>query len=278
MVWFHLVQLVVGSSAISVAVLLCSFMGGMALGSWLIPRLVSSAAPLPVIAVLEGGIAAFGILIPSALPLVQQAYVAMVGDGFGAVLLRAAVCALVLTPPTMLMGATLPVIARVRDADVGRLYTMNLAGGAIGTAIAGFYLLRVFDVYIASGVAIVINVAIAVAAWRLSGRDIASDYERRRTSTRVGSSLLAAAALSGFTALGAEVIWTRQLSLLFGASVYTFSLILAVFLSGLAIGGAAGARIARRSAEPAAVLGRMQLALAIAIAAGAWLVVNALPW
>jgi spermidine synthase len=279
MVWFHLVQLVVGASSISVAVLLCSFMGGMALGSWLIPRLVSSAHPLRVIAVLEAGIAACGVLIPIALPYVQQAYVAIIGYGFGAVLLRAGVCALVLMPPTMLMGATLPVAARLRDVDVGRLYTMNLAGGAIGTALAGFYLLRVFDVYAASGAAIAINAGIAVLAWRLSP-GIASPAASPLAPTAPRAPLapiFAVAALSGFTALGAEVVWARQLSLLFGASVYTFSLILAVFLGGLAIGGSLGARAARRSTDAALVLGRVQLALAAAIAAGAWLIVHALP-
>ena len=74
---------------------------------------------------------------------------------------RAAVCAVILTPPTMLMGATLPVIARLRGVDVGRIYTANLAGGALGTVIAGFYLLRVHDVFVASGVAIAINVVVA---------------------------------------------------------------------------------------------------------------------
>jgi spermidine synthase len=279
MVWFHLVQLVVGASSISVAVLLCSFMGGMALGSWVIPRFVPSAHPLRVIAVLEAGIAAFGVLIPIALPYVQQAYVAMIGYGFGAVLLRAAVCALVLTPPTMLMGATLPIVARLRDADVGRLYTMNLAGGAIGTALAGFYLLRVFDVYVASGVAIAINAGIAVLAWRLSAGIAALAPSRIAPATPMAplAPIFAVAAMSGFTALGAEVVWSRQLSLLFGASVYTFSLILAVFLGGLAIGGSLGARAARRSTDPALVLGRVQIALAAAIAAGAWSIVNALP-
>ena len=82
-VWFHLVQLVVGASSLSVGVLLCSFMGGMALGSALLPRLVpASIHPLRVVAALEAGIAAFGILIPLALPYVQQAYVAMVGYGY----------------------------------------------------------------------------------------------------------------------------------------------------------------------------------------------------
>ncbi len=283
MVWFHLVQLIVGASSISVAVLLCSFMGGMALGSWFIPRLVPAAvSPLRAIAALEAGMAILGLLIPLLLPTVQQAYVAIVGYGFGAVLLRAAVCAVILTPPTMLMGATLPLIARMRGVDVGRIYTANLAGGAAGTAIAGFYLLRVHDVFIASGVAIAINVVVAAAAFWYARRSELNPLEQVERleplePVRSPAPLYVAAALSGFTALGAEVVWTRQLSLLFGASVYTFSLILAVFLSGLAIGGSIGARIAKRTRQPALVLGGIQLGLAVAIAAGAWLVVNALP-
>ena len=277
MVWFHLVQLVVGASAISVAVLLCSFMGGMALGSWLIPRAAPSAHPLRIIAVLEAGIAILGVLIPIALPFVQQAYVAIVGHGFGAVLLRGGVCALVLTPPTMLMGATLPIAARLRDVDVGRLYTMNLAGAAIGTVLAGFYLLRVFDVYVASGVAIAINIVVAAIALRLSLAPAPMAPAPMAPSPQAPYAPLLVASISGFTALGAEVVWTRQLSLLFGASVYTFSLILAVFLGGLAIGGSIGARVARRSPAPAIALARVQLALALAIAAGASMIVNVLP-
>ena len=249
MVWFHLVQLVVGASSISVAVLLCSFMGGMALGSWFIPRLVPAAtSPLRAVAVLEAGMAILGILIPLLLPFVQQAYVAIVGHGFGAVLLRAGVCALILTPPTMLMGATLPIIARLLSADaIGRLYTANLVGGAIGTVMAGFYLLRVYDVFIASGVAIALNLLVGLALWWLPEQAKVERPRQVERSARVAAPVYVAAALSGFTALGAEVVWTRQLSLLFGASVYTFSLILAVFLSGLAIGGSIGARAARRS-------------------------------
>jgi spermidine synthase len=175
------------------------------------------------------------------------------------------------------MGATLPIVARLPTANVGRLYTTNLTGGAIGTALAGFYLLRVFDVYVVSGVAVAINVVVAAAAWTFSRHISATHGERLIVKGHVPLALYAAAAFSGFTALGAEVVWTRQLSLLFGASVYTFSLILAVFLAGLAIGGATGERMARRTSEPAKALGRVQLALAIAIAAGAWIIVNVLP-
>jgi spermidine synthase len=321
-VWFHLVQLVVGASSISVAVLLCSFMGGMALGSAWLPRLFPlTAHPLRVVAVLEAGIAVLGLLIPFALPVVQQAYVAAVGYGYGGILLRALVCGLVLTPPTMLMGATLPVVARwlssSRDgaSDTGFLYTANIAGGAVGTVLAGFYLLRVYDTVIAGAVAVAINLVVAVAAWAIANRSpspatvapapLASACAREESgelrrdladlsaeasaqveaaSGREGGPLAssvapiyAVAALSGFTALGAEVVWTRQLSLLFGASVYTFSLILAVYLGGLGVGSFAGSSLARRSSNPAVWLGRVQLLLAAAIGFGAWMIVNALP-
>jgi spermidine synthase len=85
-------------------------------------------------------------------------------------------------------------------------------------------------------------------------------------------------ALSGFTALGAEVIWTRLLSLLFGATTYTFSMILAVFLVGLGVGSAAGAAFVRRAANPRVLLGWAQIALTIAIAHGAWMATEILPY
>src|SRR5476649_2338046 len=68
-VWFQLVQLVIGSSAVSLGVLLGTFMGGMCLGSLLLPRFVSSGAhPLRVYAVLEAGIGVLGLLVLFGLP------------------------------------------------------------------------------------------------------------------------------------------------------------------------------------------------------------------
>jgi len=294
--WFHQVQLVVGASSFSVGVLLCSFMGGMALGSAWLPRLFPATAhPLRIIAALEVGIGLLGILIPFALPLVQQAYVSAVGYGYGGILLRALVCVVILTPPTMLMGATLPVIARWLDttpggaARTGLIYTANITGGAAGTVLAGFYLLRVHDTFVAGAVAVTLNLVVGLAAWTMARAtpmvrlkpDATSDHAATAANAvSEGSGLVpiyAAAALSGFTALGAEVVWTRQLSLLFGATVYTFSLILAVFLAGLGAGSLAGAYLARRTSLPTVLLGRIQILLAVAIGGGAWMIVNALP-
>src|SRR5438132_9325447 len=104
-VWFQLLELVIGSSAVSLAVLLATFMGGTCLGSLIFPRLVSVRRnPLRVYALIEIGIGVFGILVLLVMPLV------------GGVLLRGVVAAACLLPPTLLMGATLPALARQVDA------------------------------------------------------------------------------------------------------------------------------------------------------------------
>ena len=90
--------------------------------------------------------------------------------------------------------------------------------------------------------------------------------------------MYATIALSGFTALSAEVLWTRLLSLLFGATVYTFSLILAAFLFGLGIGTSFGSFLARSTTKPRLALGWCQLLLCAAMAWAAFALLKSLPW
>ena len=112
-VWFQLIQLVIGSSAVSLGVLLGTFMGGMCLGSLLLPRFVSPEQhPLRVYAVLEAGIGLLGLVVLLVVPLVGGAYTTTDVHGLAGILLRGVVCAICLLPPTLLMGATLPAIAR----------------------------------------------------------------------------------------------------------------------------------------------------------------------
>src|SRR4029450_7302442 len=108
-----MLELFVGSSSVSIGVLLGTFMGGMCLGSLLLPRFISPRHhPLRVYALLELAIAAIGILILFLVPWVAQLYTAQAGRGLPGILLRGALVALCLLPPTVLMGATLPAIAR----------------------------------------------------------------------------------------------------------------------------------------------------------------------
>lgn len=151
-IWFQLLEFVIGSSAVSLAVLLGTFMAGLCVGSLLLPRFVSSSRnPLRVYALLELGIGACGVAVLAGMPLVARVYSATVGHGVPGVLLRGLVSAVCLLPPTMLMGATLPAMARWLSVDtrgaslMGWLYSANTAGAVVGSLSAGFYVLRIYD-------------------------------------------------------------------------------------------------------------------------------------
>ncbi len=287
-VWFHLLRFTIGSSQLSIGILLISFMGGMCLGSLLFHRFVSRRHhPLKVYAFIELAIGVCGVLILLLLPTVTKVYVSIAGYGVLNIIGRSMICLVILLPPTMLMGATLPAIARWLTADtngaaqLGLFYGGNILGAVLGTVLAGFYLLREFDVYIASGVAIVINLAVATVGLLLGLR---SEYSVAKDSISSGKHqpvaskpVMVAIALSGFTALGAQVIWTRLLSVLLGSTVYTFSIILAVFLAGLGIGSVVGAKQASRLRRPVVAFGLCQLLLLLAIAFAGYMIVSVRP-
>ena len=286
-VWFQLLQLSIGSSAVSLGVLLGVYMGGMCLGSLLLPRYVSGRHhPLRVYALLELGIGLFGVLVLYGVPVIGGLYTEWAGTGMTSLVLRALVAGICLLPPTLLMGATLPVVARGVEATpngvswLGYFYGGNLAGAVAGSLLAGFYLLRVYDMPTATMVAVALNVLVAVIALavaRVMEHHPAPRVEPARREAGV-SLVYVAIALSGMTALGAEVIWTRLLSLLFGATTYTFSLILAVFLMGLGIGSSIGSGIARRFPHSRVALGVCQLLLCGAIAWAAHATEASLPY
>lgn len=247
-VWLQLLSLIVGSSAISMGVILGTFMGGMCLGSYLLARFVSRKHhPMKVYAYLELGIGAFGVLIPLILPHVGGLYTAIGGEGVFGIMLRAIYCAVVLLVPTLMMGATLPAIARYVETTptgvswLGFFYGGNIFGAVGGCVLAGYYLLRKFDMTTACLVGVAINVAVALTALALSKRTAyeapVDDAPTALPTAAPGAKLVyVAIALSGMTALASEVVWTRLLGLSLGQTTYTFSMILAVFLFGLGIG------------------------------------------
>src|SRR3984957_20072081 len=134
-VWFQLLELVIGSSAVSLGVLLGTFMGGMCLGSLLLPHVMSARHhPLRVYAFLELGIGLIGLLVLIGMPLVNGLYTAWAGSGVIGIVTRAIVAGLCLLPPTILMGATLPAISRWLETTprgvswLGFFYGGNILG------------------------------------------------------------------------------------------------------------------------------------------------------
>jgi len=300
-VWFQMLQLVIGSSAVSLGVLVGTYMGGMCLGSVVLPRLISAARhPLRVYAALESGIGLLGILILFGMRPASLIYSAHVGSGLTGILLRGLFAAACLLPPTILMGATLPAMARRIESTphgvswLGFFYGGNIAGAVFGCLFAGFYLLRVHDSFFATFVAAAINGAVALAAVALS---VSTRFEQQvgasvSDQVRTGKPAVPEAgvpitfpwwvyvtiALSGMTAIGAEVVWTRLMSLILGGTVYAFSIILAVFLFGLGIGSGVGSALARNSLRPGILLGWCQFCLTAAIFWTALMLAKSLPY
>ncbi len=298
-VWFQMLQLVIGSSAVSLGVLVGTYMGGMCLGSVVLPRLISATRhPLRVYALLEAGIGLLGILILLGMPAAAQIYSAHVGSGLTGILLRGLFAAVCLLPPTILMGATLPAMARRIESTphgvswLGFFYGGNIAGAVFGCLFAGFYLLRVHDSFFATFIAAAINGTVALAAVGLSVSkrfEIQAETKSAPAAAKHFSAVpvvvgkfpwpvYVTIALSGLTAIGAEVVWTRLLSLIFGGTVYAFSIILAVFLFGLGIGSGVGAALARKSLRPGILLGWCQFLLTAAIFWTAYMLAQSLPY
>jgi spermidine synthase len=300
-VWFQMLELVVGSSSVSIGVLLGTFMGGMCLGSFLLPRIISPRQhPLRVYALLELSIGAIGLLLLVIMPLVGRVYTTWGGYGITGYLLRGLVASICLLPPTLAMGATLPAVARWVHSTrsgvswLGFFYAGNIAGAVMGCLLAGFYLLRVYDMTTSTFVAVALNAAVGglglLVASRTNATATPSTEDDGRLSTiDYGPSTIEdgrwtrtpvyiAIALSGFCALSAEVIWTRLLSLVFGASTYTFSIILAVFLVGLGIGSSIGSLMAKSIRNPRVALGWCQILNVGAVAWSAYMLMRSLPY
>lgn len=296
-VWFQQLGLSLGASAISLAIVLTSFMGGMCLGSFSFPRFVSRQwHPFAVYACLELLLAVCGVLILWGLPAVGRFYWSFAQTGTADLFLRAFFALLILLPPTMLMGATLPAVSRAFESGpegvawLGRFYSANTLGAVIGCLTSGLYLLRVHDAATATAIAVGLNLLVAAVAFAirhqlpyhpqvdrvLRVQDTSSPGVPRPVWGNVAVAVVIG--LSGLTALGSEVVWTRLLALLFGPTVYTFSLILGVFLTGLTLGSAAGAGLVRRVRSPGLALAINQLLLAAAIPFAGYMIVQVLPY
>ena len=295
-VWYQLLQLAIGSTAVSLGVLLATFMGGLCVGSVGLPRLgFARRHPLRIYAVLEVGIALCGLLVLVGLPLIDRVYVAGAEHGLPGMLLRGLICAVCLLPPTVLMGASLPAIVRWVESTPrgvswwGLLYGGNTVGAVFGCLLAGFYLLRIYNTATATLVAVAINLVVAAVSWGLAKRtpaQAAAPAPEEPTPPRVESgqaqwTVYATIALSGACALGAEVVWTRLMGMMLGSTVYVFSIILAVFLIGLALGSGVGAwlvRAVRGAAGARLALGWCQVLLTLGIAWTAYMIADSLPY
>ncbi|MFT7621462.1 MAG: spermidine synthase [Myxococcota bacterium] len=267
-VWSRYLALFIGSSTSALTVVLATFMGGLAIGNHLFGRRVDATkthrAALMIYAVLELGIGAWCLLFPEILELATLTYVAAAAPlGFGApgtAALKLALAAATILPPTILMGGTLPVLARILTtrvadvaADVGRLYFINSFGAAFGAAAAGFWIIPAMGLPPAIRASGAINIALAIAFMAAlrgkagntqthsggdqadAGGDAFTDRQRLVVMVVIG--------VAGGVSMMYEVVWTRLLSLVMGGSTYSFTIMVTTFITGITLGSLAVSRL-----------------------------------
>jgi len=187
--------------------------------------------------------------------------------------------------PTVLMGATLPLVMKssltrpdLLGTRISLLYAMNTAGAIAGAILAGFYLvpfagLRGSFQFAAALNALVGFIAIGVGSVRMRLRAAATAHpEAERsasgaslTSQRARWIVLGVFALSGVASLALEVLWFRVLVIFLRPTTYAFTIMLGNVLAGIAIGSALMAPLMKRRLDWLAVLALMELALAVVV-------------
>jgi spermidine synthase len=262
--WARMLGLVFGATTLAVSTVLAAFMGGLALGSALAGRFAQRIRkPLSVYGSMEVLIALYALLVPLLFRLIDHVYALIwqqLQPGyFTFSLWRFALSGVVLLVPTSLMGATLPVLAVAlvrssgRDSNsVTRLYACNLAGAILGTLAAGFVLLPRLGVRFTIAVAATLNIIVGVIAILLQRRaqtqtEVAAKVEDSAVVDDGRGFWFFAALVSGFVTIGTQVSWTRVLTMIIGSSTYAFSIVVALFLIGLAVGAWIVARKDRSS-------------------------------
>jgi spermidine synthase len=287
--WLRNLSLVFGASFEATSIVLAAFMAGLSAGGFAFARRADRVDRAFVLyGVLELGVAAFALVVPALLRALDAVYVEAAGAQGGVTpalnLLRVVLSLAILFVPTFLMGGTLPVLARglVRSqADFGPrlawLYGINTLGAVIGAVSAGFLLIPSVGVWRTQLVAVALNVAIglaSIAAGRVvRGAAVASRDEPEAPSAPVTLDERRAlqlayfgTAVAGLCALALEVMWARAISLAVGATTYSFTVMLAAFLSGIWLGSWLHAALPLRRIGPVLQLGLVLCAIGAAAA------------
>ncbi|HEX8921158.1 MAG TPA: fused MFS/spermidine synthase [Pyrinomonadaceae bacterium] len=310
--WARMLGLVFGATTFAISAVLAAFMGGLALGSaWAGKLAARLKRPLRAYGIIEIGIALYAIAVPFLFGLIDYLY-AFIWEqfhpGFYAFSLwRFVLSCLVLLVPTTLMGATLPILSAAllrspnhKPTAVTRLYTCNLVGAIVGTVVAGFFLLPTFGVRLTILIAAAINFVVGLAAIVIDHLDAKSrtqssepaleataseeteNRSEKLTATELSSEQgdstrfwLLCAVISGFVTISTQVAWTRVLTMIIGSSTYAFSIVVALFLLGLA-GGASLVAGKKMTANLRRSIMNVELATAAALLLSIWMT-NATP-
>ena len=289
--WIRKASLVFGSTTFAVSTVLAVFFLGLACGSYLFGRIGQrTLRPLRLYALIEIGLGLFAMASPYLLDFTESLYGpiyrALAGHAIILFVARGVLVSLVILPPTILMGSTLPLFCRqfVRSDSrvansVGMLYGVNTLGAAVGCAAAGLFLLPTLGLRLTVQLGAALNILCGIAVWLLPATknqlpQLDRDSERSASERKIAVERFTAAQLPiailffsvGFVVLGSEVLWTRYLRLLTRqSSVYTYTLTLTVVLVGIVLGSFLASRFFDRSTLRARYFGLFQILTGLSV-------------
>ncbi|HEY8880648.1 MAG TPA: spermidine synthase, partial [Roseateles sp.] len=240
-VWTQQFGLVLGHESAAVLAVVAAFFGGLSLGAlWLGRRIEASAQPVRWYAGCEALIGLWGGVLMLAMPTANGAALQLIGSDATPPwhwCIAFSASFVLLLPATVAMGATLPAMARLGTAGVAPLYAANTLGAVVGVLATAFWLIPAFGLTASARLCVVLNLGCALLAGiTLQARPTPAlgPWQSNRPLWRL--------AATGLLGIAYEVLAVRVLSQVAEDTVYTFALLLAVYLAGSALGAAAFAR------------------------------------
>ena len=276
--WIRQSALLFGSTTFAVSAVLAVFFLGLAIGAHLFGRIgQQTPRPLILFAHIEIALALLALISPYTFDLADLlygiAYRTLIDHTILLFLTRLILIALVILPPTILMGGTLPLFCRQYAHNnnkiahtVGLLYGINTLGAALGCAATGFVLLPDLGLRGAIWVGVACNLLSGLIVRNLPIAQ--KETPPSPTPTEIPPERRIVFILFftvGFVALGAEVLWTRYLGLLINNTVYTYTFTLAIVLIGLVLGSILASQFSDKTTSRAHYFGSLQIITGLCI-------------
>jgi len=291
-VWSRLLTLVFGNTTYAISTVVGVFMFGLALGSYLCGKFMSKIKNLlKAYALLEIGIGIYAALSFPLLSVLQMVHTELFPSIYSNPLLlnliRILLSSSLLFCPTLLMGATMPLLSqavtrspRFIGRDIGLLYAINTFGAAAGCFFSAFSLIPALGIQITIFAGAGLNVFLGLIVWTFSKGTLTKDIKELKPPTAtqnkaVGESsritrsqstfVLFIFMVSGFLALLYEVAWSRALILVFGTSIYAFATMLTTYLLGIAFGSIVLGRFTDRVHNPVVLFAVLQMVIGASV-------------
>lgn len=289
-VWLRHLSLVFGNTVYATSTVLAGFMGGLAIGSYLFGKVADKIKkPLQCYGIIEILIGLLGLSFPTLLKMLVPTYIWMSrisASSYECLSVAQSILLVgLIAVPSTLMGGSLPLVAKyLIRGHIGRnvsfLYGVNTLGAVTGCATAGFILIGAWGVSKTTWLAVGLNLLIGCAAVWLGRNDTRTETDQSKAVQEpipsasdepmpawLSRLLLVLFVISGFTAMGYEVLWTRVLSFVAGTTTYSFTVMLTTYLLGLALGSVLTARWIDKSTRLVETFGVLQLLTGLGVLA-----------